>query len=241
MRKLLTGAVIASASLALAGAAVAQVTSTDGTTTLDAPCRPKKAGTKNKPKSTTLRTELTVSQAGHDRRGHRAQGVGKGSSSAARASRSATIDDLIARRHRPPAPSGSEGRPEGHARPRSSSRAAPPLDFEVYPVRRRTRTRSSSTSNGINGNGVQTAIKGKITNKGRTLRDHDPARAAPAGRPRRDADAIDADVQGQGRQERDRLQHGLQERQAQGHGHARVRRRARTAPRAPRPSRSPRR
>ncbi len=64
MRKLLTGAVIASATLALTGVAIAQVSNQAGDTTFDATLSPKKVGTKNKPKSHELRAQLTVNRPG---------------------------------------------------------------------------------------------------------------------------------------------------------------------------------
>ena len=54
MRKLLTGAVIASATLALTGGAIAQVSNQDGTSTFDATLSPAKVGTKKKPRSGRL-------------------------------------------------------------------------------------------------------------------------------------------------------------------------------------------
>ena len=65
---------------------------------------------------------------------------------------------------------------------------------------------------------MQTAIKGEITNKGKTMRITIPVELRqPAGL---DATltSIDADVQGQVGQERDRLQHEVQEQEPQGHG-----------------------
>ncbi len=91
MRKLITGAVIASATLALTGAAIAQVTSQDGTSTLDATLSPKKVGTKNKPKSHSLRREARPStEPGTTVEVDHSSSSARASSSAARASRSAT-------------------------------------------------------------------------------------------------------------------------------------------------------
>ena len=166
MRKLLTGAVIASASLVLAGAAIAQVTSPDGTTTLDASVSPKKAGTKKKPKSTTLRTVLTVAKPGTTvevielKVSDKLKFSGKGF-------KKCNIDDLIAAGISA-CPSGSAAGTKGTATAVIEPGGAP-LDFEVYPF-----VEDSNTFlfylNGINGNGVQTAIKGEITNKGHKLR-----------------------------------------------------------------------
>jgi hypothetical protein len=64
LRKLLTGAVVASATLALTGGAIAQVTSPDGTTTLDATISPTKVGTSEKPKSHSLNASLSVNRPG---------------------------------------------------------------------------------------------------------------------------------------------------------------------------------
>jgi hypothetical protein len=166
LRKLITGAVIASASLALTGAAVAQVTSDDGTTTLDASVSPKKVGTKKKPKSVTLNTQLTVNRPGTTVEVIEL-GLSKGLKFSGKGFKKCNIDDLIAQG--PDAcPSGSKAGLTGTATAVIEPGGAP-LDFEVTPF-----VGGSTTFlfylNGINGNGVQTAITGKITNKGRTLR-----------------------------------------------------------------------
>jgi hypothetical protein len=166
LRKLITGAIIASASLALTGAAIAQVSNADGSATLDASVSPKKAGTKKKPKSVSLRTNLVVSKPGTTvevielKVSDKLKFSGKGF-------KKCNVDDLIAA-GTSACPSGSKAGPMGTATAIIEPGGAP-LDFEVYPF-----VEDSNTFlfylNGINGNGVQTAIKGEITNKGRTMR-----------------------------------------------------------------------
>jgi len=62
LRKLLTGAAIASATLAMAGGAIAQVTNPAGDATFDATLSPTKVGTSTKPKWHSLRTNLSVNK-----------------------------------------------------------------------------------------------------------------------------------------------------------------------------------
>ena len=94
-------------------------------------------------------------------------GLSKGLKFSGKGFKKCNIDDLIAQG--PDAcPSGSKAGLTGTATAVIEPGGAP-LDFEVTPF-----VGGSSTFlfylNGINGNGVQTAITGKITNKGRTLR-----------------------------------------------------------------------
>ena len=166
MRKLLMGAVIASASLVLAGAAIAQKTSPDGTTTLDASVSPKKVGTKKKPKSVSLQTVLTVNRPGTTVEVIEL-GLSKGLKFSGKGFKKCNIDDLIAQG--PDAcPSGSKAGLTGTANAIIEPGGAP-LDFEVTPF-----VGGNTTFlfylNGINGNGVQTAISGKIDKEGRRMR-----------------------------------------------------------------------
>ena len=166
MRKLLMGAVIASATLALAGGAIAQVQNSDGSATLDASVSPKKAGKKNKPKSVSLNANLRVNKPGTTvevievKVSDKLKFSGKGF-------KKCNVDDLIAAGISA-CPSGSKAGPKGSATAIIEPGGAP-LDFEVYPF-----VADSNTFlfylNGINGNGVQTAIKGEITSGGKKMR-----------------------------------------------------------------------
>ena len=156
MRKLITGAVIASASLALTGGAIAQQTLGRH----HDPRRfgsPKKVGTNKKPKSVTLNTKLTVNRPGTTVEIIEL-GSARASSSAARASRSARRRPD--RRGHRRLPVGLEGRPDGH-RDRRLEPGDAPLDFEVYPVRRRDANTFLFYLNGINGIGMQTPSRAR--------------------------------------------------------------------------------
>ena len=63
-RKLLFGALAASATLALSVGAAQAVTTADGTASLEATAAPSKSGTANKPKSVTLGFDLSVNRPG---------------------------------------------------------------------------------------------------------------------------------------------------------------------------------
>jgi hypothetical protein len=166
LRKLFTGVVIASATLALAGGAIAQVQNSDGSATLDASVSPKKAGTKKKPKSVSLNANLKVAKPGTTvevielKVSDKLKFSGKGF-------KKCNIDDLIA--GGPTAcPAGSKAGPKGSATALIEP-ANSPLDFEVYPFVEDSNTFLFYLF-GINGNGVQTAIKGEITNGGKKMR-----------------------------------------------------------------------
>ena len=166
MRKLITGAVIASASLALTGAAIAQVSNSDGSAILDASVTPKKAGTKKKPKSMTLTTDLKVNKPGTTvevielKVSDKLKFSGKGF-------KKCNAEDLefggITA-----CPSGSQAGPKGSATALVEPANAP-LDFDVHPF-----VEDSNTFlfylNGINGNSVQAVVKGEISSKGKKMR-----------------------------------------------------------------------
>ena len=116
-------------------------------------------------------------------------------------------------------PSGSKAGPKGTANALRRAGASAPLNLDVYPFVEDANTFLFYLSQ--HGGGVQTVITGEITNKGRKLRDHHPARAAPAGRGLdADADGHRPDVHGQVRQEVHRVQHELQDRKLEGQQHA---------------------
>ena len=164
MRKLLTGAVIASFSLALAGGAVAQETNEAGNTTFDATLKPGKVGTKKKPKAHSLTTDLRV-----DRPGTTVETItlslGKGFKFSGKGFKKcsvATLEDLG-----PSAcPSGSRVGPDGTAAARLEPGGGL-LSFVVSPF-----VEDSNTflfyvdAEGIE---IQAALKGEITKRGRRL------------------------------------------------------------------------
>jgi hypothetical protein len=167
LRKLLTGAVVASASLAVAAGAIAQ--SPEATFTADV--SPSKAGTTKRPKNTTLGFGVTLDKPNTTvefielklPRGLKLSGKGL---------RRCSVDTLAAQG---PAgcPSGSKAGPTGTATadlgPEGPSQSE--LHFNVSPFVLNSNTFvfyvASESGTGI---AVQSPITGKITDKGRKLR-----------------------------------------------------------------------
>jgi hypothetical protein len=159
LRKLLMGAVAASATLALAAGAIAQTSDAE----LTATASPKDAGTKRKPKNTKLTFELTV-----DKPGTTVQTItlklpkqlklsGKGLGRC-------NFDDLNA--GGPAAcPAKSKAGPVGEAHA-AAGPARAPVDFTVTPFVEDSNTLMFYLSSTI---GLQQAIRGEITSKGRKL------------------------------------------------------------------------
>ena len=167
MRKLITVAIAATATLALTTAGIAAVVEpNDAEGVLTATASPTKAGTKKKPKNVKLGFNLKVNKPGTTvevielKVSDKLKFSGKGF-------KKCNIDDLIAAGISA-CPSGSAAGTKGSATAVIEPGGAP-LDFEVTPFVADANT-FLFYLNGINGNGVQTAIKGKITNKGHTLR-----------------------------------------------------------------------
>lgn len=167
MRKLLTGAIAASVSLAVAAGAIAQ--SPEATFTADV--SPSKAGTKRKPKNTTLGFGVTLDKPNTTvefinlnlPRGLKISGKGM---------RRCSVDTLAAEG---PAgcPSGSKAGPTGTATadlgPEGPSQSE--LHFEVSPFVLDNNTFvfyvASESGTGV---AVQSPITGEITRKGRRMR-----------------------------------------------------------------------
>jgi hypothetical protein len=167
LRKLLTGAVVASASLAIVAGAIAQ--SPEATFTADV--TPSKSGTKNKPKNTTLAFGVTLDKPNTTvefidlalPKGLKLSGKGMKSCS------QATLETVGPTG----CPSGSKAGPTGSATadygPEGPSQSK--LVFEVSPFVRNANTFvfyvASEDGSGLF---VQSPITGKITDKGRKLR-----------------------------------------------------------------------
>jgi hypothetical protein len=167
LRKLLTGAVVASASLAVAAGAIAQ----SPEATFTAGVSPSKAGTTSKPKNTTLAFGVTLDKPNSTvefidlalPRGLKLSGKGM---------KRCSVDRLAARG---PAgcPSGSKAGPTGTATadlgPEGPDQSE--LHFNVSPFVLNSNTLvfyvASESGTGI---AVQSPITGKITDKGRKLR-----------------------------------------------------------------------
>ena len=179
---------------------------------------PTKAGTKKKPKNVKLDVRHEGQPAGHHRRHDRDDCSRRASSSRARASRSATSTTS------PPSgptvcPAGSKAGSNGTANALVGPANAP-LNFDVYAVRRRLDT-LSSTSTRIR-IGVQSVDPGQDHEQRPHDDDHDPAGAAAAG-------GLDATLTGisqtfSARQEElHRLQHEAARRAAEGRQQVRLR------------------
>jgi hypothetical protein len=167
LRKLLTGAVVASASLAVAAGAIAQ--SPEATFTADV--SPSKAGTPKKPKNTTLGFGVTLDKPNTTVEFIELK-VPKGLKLSGKGLRRCSVDTLAAQG---PAgcPSGSKAGPTGTATadlgPEGPSQSE--LHFNVSPFVLNSNTFvfyvASESGTGI---AVQSPITGKITDKGRKLR-----------------------------------------------------------------------
>jgi hypothetical protein len=166
LRKLFTGAVIASASLAIAGGAIAQTTNSDGSATLDATLSPAKSGTAKKPRSVSLRANLVVAKPGTTVEVIELK-VSKKLKFSGKGFKKCNAEDLEFG-GTAACPSGSKAGPRGTATAVIEPGGAP-LDFEVFPFVEDANT-FLFYLNGINGNGVQAVVKGEITSKGRKMR-----------------------------------------------------------------------
>ena len=169
-RKLLIGALAASATLALAGAAQA-VTSPDGTASLEATAAPANAGTAKKPKSVTLGFDLGVNRPGTTV-GQIVLDLPKGLKFSGKGLKKCTAANLEL--NGPSVcPAGSKAGTVGTASARLEP-AGTALDFNVYPfVGGDTKILFYLVQTDASGNemssGIQSVLTGKITNKGRKL------------------------------------------------------------------------
>jgi hypothetical protein len=167
LRKLLTGAVVASASLAVAAGAIAQTPES----TFTAKVSPKNAGTKRNPKNTTLNFEVTLNKPGTTVE-FIDLGLPKTLKLSGKGMKRCSVDTLAAQGPSG-CPSGSKAGPTGTA----TALLGPPgpsqqqLNFEVSPFVLDSNTFvfyvASETGGGI---AVQSPITGEITGKGRKLR-----------------------------------------------------------------------
>ena len=164
MRKLLMGAVIASASLVLAGAAIAQ---TANDASLKVTLSPSKAGTKEKPKSHSLRTQLTVEKPGTTV-GVIQLGLSKGLKFSGKGFKKCDKETLIA--GGPTAcPDGSAAGPMGSALA-AIEPANTPLQLDIYPFVGANNTFYIYVDTLPYGLAIQDVLTGEITNKGRKMR-----------------------------------------------------------------------
>jgi hypothetical protein len=166
LRKLLIGAIAASATLAVAVTAIAQ-TPAQGTFTASA--KPSNAGTKKKPKNTTLSfaTNVTTPNATADKIIVK---LPSGLKFSGKGFKRCSFDELANTLDMSVCPSGSKAGPKGTANalvgPASSPNKAP-LNFDVYPFVQDSSTFIFFLSQ--QGGGVQRPLQGKLSNGGRTL------------------------------------------------------------------------
>lgn len=164
MRKLSIGALAATATLALAGGAIAQVTNDVGDTTFDASVSPSKAGTKKKPKNVKLNANIAITRPGTTvefievtlSSGLKFSGKGFKKCDAASLQANGPSGCSAASKAGPP------GTATALIEPGNS-----PLNFDVYPFVEDSDTFLFRLEQ--QGGGVQTVVKGQITNSGRKL------------------------------------------------------------------------
>jgi hypothetical protein len=164
LRKLLTGAIVASATLALTGGAIAQVSNDAQNTTFDATISPGKVGTKKKPKSHSLRAQLEVNRPGTTVETITLK-LGKGFKFSGKGFKKCTEDILLSSG---PAgcPSGSKAGPSGTAAARLEPGGGV-LQFVISPFVGDADTFLIDVdSEGID---IHSILKGELTNRGRTM------------------------------------------------------------------------
>ncbi len=164
MRKLHTAAVAAAATLALTTAGIAAVEPNDSEATLTVTASPTKAGKKKKPKNVKLGFDLKV-----DKPGTTVEVIevllSKGTKISGKGFKKCDADDLIATGITG-CSSGSKAGPKGSAEAAVGIQRAP-LNLDVYPFVEDSNTLLFYLSQV--GGGVQTVVKGEITNGGRKM------------------------------------------------------------------------
>jgi hypothetical protein len=165
LRKLLTVAVAATATLALTTAGIAAVAEpNDAEATLTVTAKPTDAGTTKKPKKVTLGFNLQV-----DKPGTTVEVIEmllpKGTKISGKGFKKCNVDDLVATGISA-CPSGSKAGPKGIANAKVGPQGAP-LNLDVYPFVENSTTIAFYLSQ-IQGP-LQTVVHGKITNKGRKM------------------------------------------------------------------------
>jgi hypothetical protein len=164
LRKLLKGAVIASATLALTGGAIAQVPNEAGNSSFDATIAPKKVGTKKKPKSHALRAQLEVNRPGTTVETITLK-LGKGFKFSGKGFKKCS-EEILLSSGPSGCPAGSKAGPAGTA----AARLEPGngvLNFNIAPFVGDANTFLIDVdSEGIE---IHSILKGELTNRGRTM------------------------------------------------------------------------
>ena len=166
MRKLLIGALAVSVTLAIgiAGVGVATADPNDAEATLDVTVKPTNAGTKKKPKNTTVGFDLKVDKPGTTVEVIEVE-LPSGLKFSGKGLKKCNVDDLIAEGIGA-CPSGSSAGPKGSATAVVGPASAP-LNFDVYPFVENNSTFAFYLSQ--IGGALQSVVHGKITNSGRKL------------------------------------------------------------------------
>jgi hypothetical protein len=165
LRKLLTVAVAATATLALTTAGIAAVAEpNDAEATLTVTAKPTDAGTTKKPKKVTLGFNLQV-----DKPGTTVEVIEmllpKGTKISGKGFKSCDAEDLLST-GATGCSSGSKAGPKGTANAKVGPAGAP-LNLDVYPFVEDANTLLFYLAQ--QGGGVQTVVKGEITNSGRKM------------------------------------------------------------------------
>ena len=164
MRKLLTVAVAATATLALTTAGLAAVEPNDSEGTLNVTATPKDSGTKRKPKNLKVGFDLKV-----DKPGTTVEVIEmllpKGTKISGKGFKKCNADDLVATGPTG-CSSGSKAGPKGTANAKVGPQGAP-LNLDVFPFVEDANTLLFYLAQ--QGGGVQTVVKGEITNSGRKM------------------------------------------------------------------------
>jgi hypothetical protein len=165
LRKLLTVAVAATATLALTTAGIAAaIEPNDAEATLTVTAKPTDAGTKKKPKNVKLGFNLKV-----DKPGTTVEVIEmllpKGTKISGKGFKKCNVDDLVATGISA-CPTGSKAGPKGVANAKVGPQGAP-LNLDVYPFVENSTTIAFYLSQ-IEGP-LQTVVHGKITNSGRKM------------------------------------------------------------------------
>ena len=166
MRKLLMGALAVSATLAIGavGVGVATADPNDAEATLSVTAKPTNAGTKKKPKNTTVGFDLNVNKPGTTVEVIEVE-LPSGLKFSGKGLKKCNVDDLIAE-GTGACPPGSSVGPKGSATAVVGPALAP-LNFDVYPFA------ESNTSYAFYlsqiGGALQSVVHGKITNSGRKM------------------------------------------------------------------------
>jgi hypothetical protein len=159
LRKLLTGAIAASATLAIAAGAIADPN--DSEATLNVKVSPTDSGTARKPKNEKLNFNLSVNKPQTTVEVIEVN-LPKGLKFSGKGFKKCNIDDLLAVGVTG-CSAGSKAGPKGTANALLGAENAP-LDFDVYPYVENANTLLFYLTGPL-----QTAIRGKITDKGRKL------------------------------------------------------------------------